>query len=365
MSVATLFSNQTPLVLAIDTSCDDTAAAVVRGRLVLTNIVASQAQLHKPYGGVYPTIAKQAHRENWPATVKLALRRAGVEWKDLAAIAVTVGPGLAPALEVGIEAAKTLAVEHTLPLIAVNHIEAHAWSSQAQPASGQVDVPTPSWPVLAVIVSGGHTQFVAMKEFGNYQILGQTLDDAAGECLDKVGRMLNLGYPAGPVVEEFAKLGRAERFAFPLPMTTTASFDLSYSGIKTHARNLVAQLETEQKVDQQTTYDLCAGLQKAVFGHLAYKLQKLLAQVQNSQTPFQAVWLGGGVAANTALRQTLRLSLKSFGLKLAVPYSKRLCGDNAAMIGLVGALKFSRGLVAKNPIDLERQPRLALDEELV
>jgi N6-L-threonylcarbamoyladenine synthase len=172
--------------------------------------------------------------------------------------------------------------------------------------------------------------------------------------------MLNLGYPAGPVVEEFAKLGQAERFAFPLPMTTTPSFDLSYSGIKTHARNLVAQLETAQKIDQQTTYDLCAGLQKAVFGHLTYKLQKLLVQTQSSDTPFQAVWLGGGVAANAALRQALRITLKPFGSKLAVPYSKRLCGDNAAMIGLVGALKFSRGLVVKTPGELERQPRLAL-----
>lgn len=357
----------TPVLLAIDTSCDDTAAAVVCGQLVLSNIVASQVQLHKPFGGVFPTVARTAHQENWPRVVQLALQRAQVSWKDLSGIAVTVGPGLAPALEVGIAAAKQLAAEHNLPLIPVNHIEAHAWSVLAQPKTKEKTVtavlsttqlPKPQFPVLAIIVSGGHTQFVHVNALSDYKVLGQTLDDAAGECLDKVGRMLNLGYPAGPVVETFAKLGDAKKFSFPLPMTTSANYDLSYSGLKTHARNLISKLESEHAFDQQLTYDLCASLQKGVFTHLTYKLTKLL---QQSEVKFSEVWLGGGVAANQTLRATLRQTLKPFGLTLKVPYSKRLCGDNAAMIGVIGALHFAANKTLPDPTTIQRQPRLNLD----
>lgn len=355
----------TPVLLAIDTSCDDTAAAVVSGHVVLSNIVASQAQLHKPFGGVFPTVARTAHQENWPRVVALALKRAQLTWSDLDGIAVTIGPGLAPALEVGITAAKTLAAEHHLPLIPVNHVEAHAWSvlAVAKPKNQTpaeviktTAPPQPKFPVLAVIVSGGHTQFVRIEGLGQYTILGKTLDDAAGECLDKVGRMLNLGYPAGPVVETFAKLGDPKKFPFPLPMTTSTDFNLSYSGLKTHARNLIAKLETENSINQQTTYDLAASLQHGVFAHLSYKLTKLLQKNQD----FKAVWLGGGVAANQALRATLRQTLKPFNLTLRVPYTKRLCGDNAAMIGVLGALHVADGGAVPNPATLERQPRLSL-----
>lgn len=358
-----------PLLLAVDTSCDDTAASVIYGKVVLSNVVASQAQLHKPYGGVFPTIARTAHQENWPRVVALALKRAQVGWQDLTGIAVTIGPGLAPSLEVGITAAKELAQKHQLPLIPVNHVEAHAWSvlAEAKPKNQSVaeavktaELPKPKFPVLAVIVSGGHTQFVRISALGNYTILGETLDDAAGECLDKVGRMLNLGYPAGPVVEEFAKLGNPKKFPFPLPMTTAASFDLSYSGLKTHARNLIAKLETEKAIDQQTTYDLAASLQHGVFAHLCYKLTKLLQQVEKTDTPFTEVWLGGGVAANQMLRKTLRKTIKPFGLSLKAPYTKRLCGDNAAMIGVMGALHVAAGDVLPEPNTLQRQPRLSL-----
>jgi len=369
-----LFSAQPATILAIDTSCDDTAAAVVKGRVVLANVVASQIQLHKPYGGVYPTIAKQAHLENWPATVSKALAQAQVDWSDLAALAVTVGPGLAPALEVGVTAAKQLALEHHLPLISVNHLEAHAWSSQviAKPQAWLSLTPAqqaeisnlaePTWPVLAVIVSGGNSLFVEITGFGKNRVLGKTLDDAAGECLDKVGRMLSLGYPAGPTVEDFAKLGDAKKFKFPLPMTTSDNFDLSFSGLKTHARNEIEKLIQVDKLDQAATYDFCAGLQTGVFRHLTHKLGKLLAfRAAVSGRAFSQVWLGGGVAANMALRQTLRTTLKPFGLKLSVPYNQRLCGDNAAMIGLVGGLKFSQGLIEKLPDKVERQPRLTID----
>lgn len=369
----TAFHHQPPTILALDTSCDDTAAAVVKGRLVLSNIVASQTQLHRPYGGVYPTIAKQAHLENWPATVELALKRAQLAWSDLDALAVTIGPGLAPALEVGVTAAKQLVADHNLPLVSVNHLEAHAWSAlaMAKPKNWRKLIvmeleklsqfPEPTWPILAIVVSGGNTLFIEITNFGQYQILGQTLDDAAGECLDKVGRMLSLGYPAGPVVEEFAKLGQANKFKFPLPMTASEDFNLSFSGLKTHARNVIEKLTQAGKLDQAATYDFCAGLQTGVFRHLAHKLGKLLAQRTETGGPFfSEVWLGGGVAANMTLRQTLRAALKPFKLKLAVPYSQRLCGDNAAMIGLIGALKLDRGLIETDPTQLERQPRLIL-----
>ena len=272
-------------------------------------------------------------------------------------------------------AAKSLATEHHLPLIAINHVEAHAWSSQAltKPQNWfqlnsleQQNVAkfgTVKFPVLAITVSGGHTQLLLIKAFGDYQILGQTLDDAAGECLDKVGRMLSLGYPAGPVVEQMARLGNPTKFKFPLPMTTHADFNLSYSGLKTHARDLITGLETQNQLDQQTTYDICASLQTGVFHHLTYKLIKLLDhwRITNKQPQLQAVWLGGGVAANSILRQTLRQTLKPFNLKLMVPFSHRLCGDNAAMIGLIGGLKFHHGLSQTQPDQLERQPRLALE----
>jgi N6-L-threonylcarbamoyladenine synthase len=368
-----IFLNQPATILALDTSCDDTAAAVVKGRVVLSNIVASQILLHRPYGGVYPTIAKQAHLENWPAVVNKALKQAGASWDDLDALAVTVGPGLAPALEVGITAAKQLAIEHQLPLISVNHLEAHAWSSQviAKSQNWQTlssaqkaelsQLILPNWPILGIVVSGGNSLFVEISGFGQYKVLGKTLDDAAGECLDKVGRMLSLGYPAGPAVEEFAKLGDASQFKFPLPMTATDSFDMSFSGLKTHARNVIEKLTLDSKLDQKTTYDFCAGLQTGVFRHLTHKLTKLLTFRAEENQPFKQVWLGGGVAANMTLRQTLRTSLKPFGLNLAAPYNKRLCGDNAAMIGLIGALKFDLNQIEPDYVTVERQPRLTLD----
>nr|MBP7768775.1 tRNA (adenosine(37)-N6)-threonylcarbamoyltransferase complex transferase subunit TsaD [Candidatus Woesebacteria bacterium] len=195
-----------PLVLAIDTSCDDTSVAVTRGTRVISNIIASQTALHAPYGGVFPTVAKLAHKENIAAALALALKRAHVTMAEIELLAVTIGPGLAPALEVGITAAQSLALEHSLPLVGVNHVEGHVLSVLASPTDERV-FGTIKFPVLALVVSGGHTQYIEIKALGEYHILGSSLDDAAGECLDKIGRMLGLGYPAGPVIEEFARLG--------------------------------------------------------------------------------------------------------------------------------------------------------------
>ncbi len=359
-----------PLILAIDTSCDDTSAAVVWGQVVLSNVVASQTQLHKQYGGVFPTVAKQAHRENIEPVIQLALSRAEVTTAELSAIAVTQGPGLAPALEVGIEHAKNLASQLSIPLIPVNHIEGHVLSVLAVPkkvgASKEqlrqqaVEVNRKieelELPVLSIIVSGGHTEFVLVKKPGEYQRLGFTVDDAAGEALDKVGRMLDLGYPAGPVIEQFAKLGDATMYSFPLPMTTSGNANLSFSGMKTAARNLLETERLKKELSAQQVYDFCASFQKAVFKAITYKLSKILLI-----TPCFGVWLGGGVAANMALRATLRQTIKPHQLKLQVPYTKKMCADNAAMIGVVASFKFQRGEEVSKFQTIERIPRWELD----
>ncbi len=377
-------------ILAIDTSCDDTSVAVVMGQEVLSNVVASQNQIHRQFGGVFPTLAKQAHRENLAPAIALALRQARATWVDIAAIAVTVGPGLAPALEVGLAKAKELARKHQKPLISVNHIEAHALSPLAVPAGRALAaLPTPKLPALAIVVSGGHSEFILVEKIGYYQRLGHTIDDAAGECLDKVGRLLNLGYPAGALIEKFAKKGNQDRFTLPRAMTAQTNFDLSFSGIKTAARNLINELENQDQLDQQATYDLAATLQATVFEQIAYKLERILLSpnlekrvypsrnflrhLQPGQAPvttISEVWLGGGVAANSNLRQILRQTLRQYAkqsgkkIPLRVPYSKKLCADNAAMIGLVAGYQLERGEVA----DLEstdRQPNLKISTKNV
>ena len=368
--------NQPVTILAIDTSCDDTAVALVKGEIILVNIVASQVELHKQYGGVFPTVAKQAHKENITPTVKLALKRAGLKMKDIAAVAVTVGPGLAPSLEVGINKAKDLAIEFKKPFISVNHIEGHLLSplakrnSVAKHIKGEEKVvkkvSKTKFPILGVVVSGGHTDFVLIKAFGEYERIGFSIDDAAGECLDKIGRMVYLGYPAGPVIEEFAKNGDEDRFKFPLPITQSKDYNLSFSGLKTFARNLVIKLKQEAEIegktglDKQTIYDVCASAQKGVFRHILHKLEKVLEKENVKE-----IWLGGGVAANVTLRKILRFKANQYGIKFKAPYSNKLCGDNAAMIGLVAAKKFERGEMIIKPSELEkidRNPKWRVDQ---
>lgn len=367
-----------PLILAVDTSCDDTSAAVMRGRTILSNVIASQTQLHKQYGGVFPTVAKQAHKENILPTITAALKKAKVDFGDLSALAVTVGPGLAPALEVGITTMKQLAQERNLPLIAVNHIEGHALSAIAlrnsntvaekrkktkQTNRAPIDVNKTvaseiNFPVLSVIVSGKHTEFICFEKIGDYRVLGSTVDDAAGECLDKVGRMLNLGYPAAPVIEKFAKLGDSKKITFPLPMTSIKTFDMSFSGMKTFARNYI-QKNTEEKImSKQDVYDFCASIQYSVFRHITYKLSKLL-----TVTKVNEIWLGGGVAQNITLRRTIREVAKNFSadkkntITFRYPFTNRLCMDNAAMIGLVANFKYSRGEFVTDFETVDRKPR--------
>ncbi len=377
-----------PLILALDTSCDETSGSVSLGRVVLSNIIASQAQIHQEYGGVFPTLAKRAHQKNVAPVIQASLDRAQIEPKQLDAIAVTKGPGLAPALEVGIKKAKQLAQHWQKPLIAINHIEAHALSvlahrnsrdfetkkilslksndqNQNQNKTGLKNLKIAPWqirkinqkfPILAIVMSGGHSEFIRVEALGKYQIMGQTIDDAAGEALDKVGRMINLGYPAGPVVEELAKKGNQNRFDFPLPMTTVHNFNLSYSGLKTSAHRLVTKLKDNNELDQQTTFDLAASFQYAVFRHINYKLNKLLNHLESNSKPVNQVWLGGGVASNIKLRQMLRKTLKDHRLKLLTPFEKRLCGDNAAMIGTAANFHYQQDEFVAELDQIDRNP---------
>jgi len=360
------------LILAIDTSCDDTAAAVTCGFEVWSNVIASQTELHKPYGGVFPTVAKQAHKENIAPTVETALKRAGVSWSEISAIAVTQGPGLAPALEVGIAYAKEMAQHHTLPLIPVNHLEGHLLSvlasgrtKKSSKKDEKSDKPTvysqPDFPALGILISGGHSEFILVETFGKYTRLGSTIDDAAGEALDKVGRMIDLGYPAGAVIEQFAKKGNPRAHDFPLPMTTSRDYNLSFSGLKTFSRNLVASLEAEGKLDsQQEIFDFAASLQYSIFRHITHKLIKVFEDYPE----IKQVWLGGGVAANVALRKSIRQTIKKAGLNipLLTPYTKRLCQDNAAMIGVAACCASSDIILTKasEQSDIERNPNLRL-----
>lgn len=345
------------LILAIDTSCDDTAVAVCQGYNILANIVASQNQIHQAYGGVFPSLAKLAHKENIEPCLQMALKTAHRSYQDIQAIAVTVGPGLAPSLEVGISKAKEIALKYHKQLIAVNHLEGHALSALAKRKNSyQDDRSQLTFPILAIIISGGHSEFIKIKNLGIYEKLGYTIDDAAGEALDKVGRMLNLGYPAGPVIEKLAKLGDLKNFSFPLPMTEKKDFNLSFSGLKTSARNLIEKLEQNQELKKQTIYNLAASFQEIVFKHICYKLEKILQQEK-----FKLVLLGGGVAANICLRKKIRQSIKKYQLKLAVPYSKKLCSDNAAMIAIAASHKFTQHEFVINIPKLERLPRFTIE----
>lgn len=352
-------------ILAIDTSCDDTSASVIDDHYILSNVVSSQISLHQPYGGVYPTVAKLAHQENIAPVVTLALKRARLAPKELDGIGVTAGPGLAPALEIGINFAKDFSAAHHLPLVKVNHLEGHLLSPLLRPNAKTTHTPLPAhFPLphtLGIIVSGGHTLFVRVHDYGHYETLGETLDDAAGEALDKIGRLLGLGYPAAPVIEQLAKSGDPRRYPFPLPLTTRHDFDLSFSGLKTHAHHLVRQLESEGPLSRSQLASFAASAQAGVFRHLLYKFEKILKTPSLSQdTQVEHVLLGGGVAANLYLRAQLRLLAKKYHFTLHTPASKVLCGDNAAMIALPAVLKLQRGHTAI-AAEFDRLPNYPLE----
>ncbi|TMD28465.1 MAG: tRNA (adenosine(37)-N6)-threonylcarbamoyltransferase complex transferase subunit TsaD [Chloroflexi bacterium] len=369
-----------PLLLAIESSCDETGVALVEGgRKIHANVVASQVAIHAASGGIVPEVAARAHLRWIVPVLDEAWRDAGVSWEDVDAVAVTYGPGLAGSLLVGINFAKTLAWVHDKPLVGVNHLEGHVYAAWlADPGE---DPPEPVFPLVALVVSGGHTFLVEMTGHLTYRLLGTTLDDAAGEAFDKVGRLLGLGYPGGPAIQRAAEAangsgsssddGRAggaaavAGTAFPRAWLGD-SYDFSFSGLKTAARRIVDTARAEEghapgdpdaRLSEPTVAALARGFQDSVVDVLATKTIRAADAVGA-----RSIVLGGGVAANAALRARLASDAADRGIPLIVP-RPALCTDNGAMIGAAGARRLEVGDLAG--LDLDARPSLPLARRLV
>lgn len=337
-------------ILAIETSCDETAVAVVHDRTVLSNVVSSQINIHQAYGGIVPEVASRHHVEmlNW--AIAQALEQAGVDWQAIDGIAATCAPGLVGALLVGLTAAKTLATLYQKPFLGVHHLEGHIYASY-------LSEPRLQPPFLCLLVSGGHTSLIHVKGCGDYETLGQTRDDAAGEAFDKVGRLLNLGYPGGPVIDRLSKEGDARAFPLPegnisLPTGGFHPYDSSFSGLKTAVLRLVQKLETEHPSDGLPVADLAASFQATVARSLT-KRAIACALDYNLKT----IAVGGGVAANSGLRQQLQAAAADQGLEVFFPPLK-FCTDNAAMIGCAAADHLNQGHTS--PLTLGAHSRMAI-----
>lgn len=326
-------------ILAIDTSCDETAAAVTDGTKVLSNIIWSQASLHAKFGGVLPSLAQRQHEERIDFVVDKALSMSKTKIKNIDAITVTCGPGLAIALGVGINKAKELAEIYKKPLIPINHIEAHLLSPLARSNSKRNNpIINSFFPAFGLILSGGNTQFVFVEKVGKYKILAETVDDALGEALDKSARLLGFGYPGGEILEEFAKKGDPNAFDLPLPLKDDLiKYRFSYSGLKTAFVRLLKETGNPSK---KQTSDLAASFQDKAFEHIIKVLDYQVDKVKKeSRSKTKYLLFGGGVANNVEIRKRLRRLCKKHSLKLLVPYSKKLTTDNAAMIGVCAYLK--------------------------
>ncbi len=362
-------------ILAIDTSCDETAAAITEDNKILSNIIWSQAAAHAKFGGVLPSLAQRMHEERIDFVIDKALKSAFPKSPtthitqpiaQIDAIAVTTGPGLSIALGVGVNKAKELAQKYKKPLIPINHIEAHLLSPLAEPDTIKHKPYTNIvFPAYGLVVSGGNTMCVLIKNIGEYEILAETVDDALGEALDKGARMLGLGYPGGATLEKMAGLGNKDKFKLPIPLVGQEKrMIFSYSGLKTSLYRLI---ETHKKVDQnfptkEDIYNLSATFQDVAFKHIERVLSFYLT---NNQSPIiKHLLLGGGVSANIELRKRLRMLGGKFGLSLHVPYTSKLCGDNAAMVGVCGYLKVKgKRQELKDFMDyskVDRNPRLKL-----
>ncbi|MEH2171543.1 tRNA (adenosine(37)-N6)-threonylcarbamoyltransferase complex transferase subunit TsaD [Nostoc sp.] len=335
-------------VLAIETSCDETAVAIVNNRKVCSSIVASQIPVHQQYGGVVPEVASRQHLETINVAIAQALEQAQLNWEQIDAIAATCAPGLVGALLVGLTAAKTLAMVHNKPFLGVHHLEGHIYATYLSES-------TLNPPFLSLLVSGGHTSLIYVKDCGNYETLGQTRDDAAGEAFDKVARLLKLGYPGGPVIDKLAQQGNPQAFALPegrvsLPGGGFHRYDASFSGLKTAVLRLVQQLEKDS--GQIPVADVAASFQDAVARSLTKR-----AIACALDYGLDTIAIGGGVAANSGLRKNLQAAAVKHNLRVLFPPLK-FCTDNAAMIGCAAADHLSRGHTS--PFTLGVESRLGL-----
>lgn len=332
------------LVLGIETSCDETSASVVKGgRLVLSNVIASQNDLHGDYGGIVPEIAARAHVEALTPVIAEALVGADATLWDLDAVGATLGPGLAGCLLIGVAEGKAIAAALGIPFVGVNHLEAHLYSALLAD-------PKARWPGIALIISGGHTLLVHVRDHGDYEVLGGTLDDAAGEAFDKIARFLGLDYPGGPEIDRLSLLGDPEAIPFPRAMMHASGFDVSYSGLKTSVVNYVRRTEAEG--GEVVVEDVAASFQQAV---VDVQVAKTMAAAEHTGAP--RVFLCGGVAANSGLRGGLAAACAERAIDFHVPPGE-LCTDNAAMVGACATAMLRRGL--STPLDASPNPNLPL-----
>ncbi|MGD0915007.1 MAG: tRNA (adenosine(37)-N6)-threonylcarbamoyltransferase complex transferase subunit TsaD [Thermodesulfobacteriota bacterium] len=335
------------IVLAIETSCDDTGAAVLLdGRKILSNVVSSQVPIHQKYGGVVPELASRKHIESIVPIVTEALERAKVTLREIDGIAVTQGPGLVGSLLIGLSFAKSLSFARGIPLVGVNHIEGHL-------SAIFLEKDSPRFPFIGLVVSGGHTSLFRVNGFGKYMRLGQTRDDAAGEAFDKVAKLLGLGYPGGPIIDELSKQGNPQAIRFPRPFLGKNSFDFSFSGLKTSVVNYVKSApEPVGGYPENLIRDIVSSFQEAVIEVL---VKKTLQAAQ--YLGLRRIVVAGGVAANRRLRETMKKKASENKMKVYFP-SPSLCTDNAAMVGVAGYEYLKRGI--QSPLSLNAFSNLPL-----
>ena len=320
------------IILGIESSCDDTSAAVVRDTLLLSNVIASQ-RVHEQYGGVVPELASRAHQQNIVPVVDAAISNAGVSRGDISAVSFTRGPGLLGSLMVGVSFAKGFAQALGIPLIEVNHLQAHVLSHFIKETDDSV---VPQFPFICLLVSGGHTQILLLRDHFDMEVLGQTIDDAAGEAIDKAAKIMDLGYPGGPIIDRLAKEGNADAFHFATPHIP--GYDYSFSGIKTSFLYFLRdRLAEDEAFIERNKADLCASIQQCIVGFLMKKLERAV-----KDTGVKQVAIAGGVSANSLLRSEVERMGKRRRLQVFVP-KMQYCTDNAAMVGIAGYFKYLKG----------------------
>lgn len=334
------------IILGIETSCDETAVAVIQdGKTILSDLLSSQIDLHRKYGGVVPELACRRHIEVIGLLIREAMEKSGRSYEQLNAIAVTVGPGLIGALLVGVSTAKSLAYSLQIPLLGIHHLEGHI-------SAAFIEHKNITFPAVALVVSGGHTNLYYMPQKGKYQLLGKTIDDAAGEILDKGARMLGYSYPGGPVIDRLSQQGDPERISFPRPYRSSLNSDFSFSGLKTSLMHTLSKMGRSPEEYVSSHPDIAAGYQAAIVDTL---VEKTFSAVKKKNA--KSVLLVGGVAANSLLRKRFVSTGERLGLEVYIP-SKRLCTDNGAMIAVAGMFRLEEKHFAS--LDLNPVPSLEL-----